>query len=363
MPAQIGAGVLGVPFITPPAGTPRFLATLWTLGLYFFVGIAFAAVTFSAVRFWRDRDASRLYILFAACGALLVPLGLLASWKLWAAGKALLMAAPFLFAALMLPLLRSDLSTVWRAVPALIASLHFWFGVDRLPASTGEHGIHRPAPYPIWRPFKTSHDWDIGRFKEALQRCRRTALGISQPHMSRYIQIFLSDLNLQWHSLRPLNSYYGFGKGIDLGVQSVTTPADCLLVDNVDDFVPADRVFWVGANRQQAAFLLGERLTLSLAPRVPTTNEHGVASTTSGLYGVEPYRGEQLQWTNGEARLSFLDSPSSTARYVRIALWEINMVDRVSVVVNGVVLLDRVAPWQGSWVGHIPPATVVKTTS
>ena len=79
-----------------------------------------------------------------------------------------------------------------------------------------------------------------------------------------------------------------------------------------------------------------------------------------GTYGVEPYRGEQLQWTNGEARLSFLDSPSSTARYVRIALWEINMVDRVSVVVNGVVLLDRVAPWQGSWVGHIPPATVVK---
>ena len=66
--------------------------------------------------------------------------------------------------------------------------------------------------------------------------------------------------------LAALNSYYGFGKGIDLGVQSVTTPADCLLVDNVDDFVPADRVFWVGANRQQAAFLLGERLTLSLAP-------------------------------------------------------------------------------------------------
>jgi hypothetical protein len=247
LPAQIGVGALGVPFIMPPVGTPRFLATTWSFGVYFFAAIAFAAMALAAVRFWRDRDVSRLYVLSAACGALLIALGLLASWKLWAAGKALLMAAPFLFTALTLPLLRSDLSTMWRAVPALIVGLHLWFGVDRLPASAGDNGIHRPAPYPIWRSFKTSHNWDIGRFKEALQQCRHAALGIAQPHMSRYVQIFLSDLNVPWHSLRSLNSYYGQGKGIDLGVQSATKPADCLLVDNVDDLIPTNRVFWLGS--------------------------------------------------------------------------------------------------------------------
>ena len=89
-----------------------------------------------------------------------------------------------------------------------------------------------------------------------------------------------------------------------------------------------------------------------------------MGTTTSGLYGVEPYRGEQLQWTNGEARLSFLDSPEAaqpgtSELHFGKSIWS----TQFSVVVNGVVLLDRVAPWQGSWVGHIPPATVVKTTS
>lgn len=225
LPVDFLTGAVGIHFADPPAGSMPLIAVTWKLALY----ACLVMLMLSVYKAFKAANEQQKTFLIGAISSLLLPVACFASYRMWAGGKALLMVAPYLFVLLCYPLLASEIPWRWRVLPGLLVLANLAFGVDRLPAAASPRGIVHPhPPYPTISELKETLDWDIAKYAVALQSCQEIAIDIEDPHLSRYVQTFLSDLNLRWHSKRPLNSYYGDGLNIGLQPQK---PYDCLMTD------------------------------------------------------------------------------------------------------------------------------------
>ena len=235
LPIDFLTGAVGAYFAGPPAGMPSRIAVTWKLALY----ACLAMLTVSIYKAYKAANELQQTFLIGAFGSLLLPAACFASYHIWAGGKALLMVAPYLFVLFCCPILINGISWRWQLLPGFLVLANLAFGLDRLPAAANPRGIVHREPYPTIPSLKQALDWDIAKYATAFPSCQEIAVDLDDPILSRYVQTFLSDLNVRWHSKRPLNSYYGQGPKIGLQPQK---SYDCLVTDQLE-VSPIIRVF------------------------------------------------------------------------------------------------------------------------
>src|SRR5262249_38699090 len=102
LPADFASGFLGMYFIQPVAGWPRWLRALWKAAILIGCGVVVVAVARSWVALCARRAMGLLspgglqarYIVLGATAALAIPVYLLLLGQFWAAGKAVSMLSP-----------------------------------------------------------------------------------------------------------------------------------------------------------------------------------------------------------------------------------------------------------------------------
>jgi hypothetical protein len=320
LPVDFVAGLIGTYFVLPTAAVSLQVRVLWKCALWAGLALLLAGAARAALIEWRrDRHGRTSLILVVAVLCCLMPLAFALAGKLWAAGKALSMAAPLLFIALAAPLLTGSPARGWRAAAAAYVALHLGFGAYRTIAAANPSGIHYASPYPaVPDPaYKTELSWDLGAWRPALQRCRGASVDISHPVLERYVQMYLSELKLPWSSVRPLNTYYGTGK--DLGLQPQLQSPDCVVTTRIDGARPGQTLIWLGRNRPLMSFLGGAADEVDLVDVAPDQIE------LTGLHAVETYGAGVLRWTDGDARLRIPNDAGHPARRLDLALWAVRL--------------------------------------
>jgi|GEM_PF-3581708 len=300
-PVDFAAGAIGAVFALPPASLPLLYRLLWKLALCFLLVWLLVAVGQCLRAIWRresQETAFRIAILtLAAC---VLPFAFVVIGHYWAGGKALAMVAPLLFMVLAVPFLYPEARRHWRAVSALYVVAHLGLGLYRPIAAGHANGIHYSfPPYPSIQDGASKIDlsWNIGQWRPVLRDCRQASIDVGNPFLDRYLQVYLSELHLDWSTVRPLNSYYG--TGVALGSQPQPARPDCLLTDRLDHVQPWQSVIWLGRDRTPWDFYRGAERRLDVVTASPAS------VTVEGLYGVEAaISSGPVRWTNGAARIT-----------------------------------------------------------
>jgi hypothetical protein len=336
LPVDFVAGAVGIYFVLPTDAVPLPVRAAWKLALWAGLTLLLAGAARAALIEWRrDRYSRTSLILILALAACLLPPAFMIAGKFWAAGKALSMAAPLLFIALAAPLLTNTLPHRWQAAAALYVALHIGFGVYRPIAAANPTGIHYASPYPaVADPAsKTELSWDLGTWRSELRRCHGASIDISAPVLERYVQMYLSELQVPWSSVRPLNTYYG--TGTELGLQPQLQSPDCVVTTRVDRTGPGQTLIWLGRNPLLMDFLHGAAEQVDLVDVSPNLIE------LAGMHAVEHYGGGVLRWTDGDAQLRIPNDPGRPARKLDLALWGVRLAGaHLRLQVNDVDLFD-----------------------
>jgi len=336
LPADMLAGALGLYHLLPGPEVPLALRAAWKVLLLALIAWLAAAAVAAAREHARDGRLAGLF--WAAATGALVPLAIVGLGHYWAAGKALSMVAPLLFLALVAPLALPQGSWRRRLPAALFAAAHLGFGLTRLAAADAD-GILRPPPYPAVPDPAEKHDlsWDLGRWRPTLAACRRVSLDIPQPPLDRYVQMYLTELGAAWSSALPLNDYYDTGN--TLGLQPQLADPDCLVTTRLARLQPGQTVIWLARDSALVDFHRGLRQSIDLL---------GLGSTqveATGLHAPEPYRGERLRWTDGDARMTIPIDPAFPVRRIRLELWGVRQPgEHLRLTVDGRTIQDGALP-------------------
>jgi hypothetical protein len=216
-PGTFLAGFMGLYFLQPQHIWTKpwdFLHLFISLGLL----LGFVTIVSGVVFAFRDEFSNRMkrksLFRLLAVGAFLtfiIPVGLFFKGQYWAAGKGLSMLCPFVFVALILPILtqrgnRLILALVWMAVCG-----HVLFGVSRpiVVASRGD-GTGFGYPYPSMAAvYKAGVDWEIMRYGSDIEKCSLVKIDIHEPFLERIVENFVMEKKIAWFSPNQQWSYYG----------------------------------------------------------------------------------------------------------------------------------------------------------
>ncbi|WP_159011719.1 hypothetical protein [Bradyrhizobium sp. S69] len=215
------AGLSGVYFIFPLPSDGITNRVFWPL-----LDAAFLASLFGATLCAIDRKATAVVLAAFACWAA-IPVYLILESNLWAAGKAVSIASPFIFIALTYPIAAAKRAI---AIPAaVLVALHLGFGAQRLVAASNSDGIRAAGGYPEVPTLKTPIDWRLERWSADLAGCARVAVLTKYPHLERVLETVLQDTGVA--SEFPIARLSDFYAGDPVPGQTVTGNADCSIVD------------------------------------------------------------------------------------------------------------------------------------
>jgi len=227
-PVDFLAGLFGLYFATPPAGTTAVIAVALRIAI-----VAAVAAVVAALAVVRERElawASRGMLLgWSALAVLLVlPAAyLFHAGNYWPAGKIVSYASPVFMTLLATPIAfafahRGLRPLRWLAVGFVAFQLAL--GIARIPAARAADGIHYALPYPsVTLPrFKQELGWDLAGLDAQLDRSQRVLVQPMDPWAEAYLLIYLHTHRMRYAKATPVNSYFGAGR--DLGQMPIGTP-------------------------------------------------------------------------------------------------------------------------------------------
>jgi hypothetical protein len=216
-PIDLLAALQGLYFLAPTTETGGLFRVLWRGSEGLFVVSVLAAATIAIFITVRARGA-RAAFLIGSVAALAVPAYLALSGQYWAAGKAVSMAAPFVFAICVSPIfVRSKL-----AVPAAaFLAFQLGFGLQRVYAAT-QGPVRAEMPYPSIPYLKLVDDWDVERWRNGLAGCRSVSLNLEDVTLKALAETVVSDLGMQAVSV------------IGPSAAKADTQYDCEMTDKTD---------------------------------------------------------------------------------------------------------------------------------
>jgi hypothetical protein len=330
-PIDIGIGVIGLYFLRPHGSHSFVIALLWEI----LVGVAFFSVLWTALRAYTLSDEFRAKTLATATLVSAVLLGGIAlTGRLWAAGKGVSMLAPLIFLCVAAPTLLLSRKHSWERVPAwLLVVAYVGFGVARPIMAATDGGIGYPPPYPgsMNPEAKRKYAWDLPGYEAELRRCRAISLDIDEPVLERYAQLYLTDLDAHWSTVRPINPYFGIGKNAGMQVQ-VTNP-DCLVSTNPLARRDNGTVISLARDKRVVDFFEAPHGSLDVAVSAPAGIE------VTGTYEQEFVKGGALRWSAGRMRVLVPNNPSHPAQRLSFAIWPVASPNRnMTIQVNGALL-------------------------
>jgi hypothetical protein len=228
-PIDLLAGLQGLYFLAPPTTiVSHALGVLWRISEGLFVVSVLAAAVIALFRTIRAGGVSAAFMVGSVAG-LAVPASLALSGQYWAAGKAVSMAAPFVFAICVAPIfLRGRLA----AASAIFLVLQLGFGLQRINAAA--HGpVRAEMPYPSIPYLKLADDWDVERWQNSLIGCKRIFLDLEDPAVRAFAETVVSDLNTQ---AVPL---------IGLSAAKASDQYDCEMTDKTDRVIGGRKLTFV----------------------------------------------------------------------------------------------------------------------
>lgn len=244
-PANFVAGIFGLYFLQLRgvwAHSPSPLYCLWAVALLAWFGIIIVGIA-EAVRSEfgsRNKAARSSLVCLVAVGAFatsIVPIALLAKGQYWAAGKGLSMISPFVFLWLILPVMvRHTHRMVLVSVSvSLVIAGHLLFGVTRpIIVAYRADGSHFPYPYPsLAAVYKSSVEWDIGRYREDIGKCALARVDIREPFLERVVENYLMERKIPWFSPNPQKGYYGEGADLPKRDAPRGKQEDCTVTTDV----------------------------------------------------------------------------------------------------------------------------------
>jgi len=274
-PANFIAGLFGVYFLQVRGAWTRAFSTfylIWSVALLAWFCTIIFGIYVAVKRKLREAVSgvgSSQFGLLAVGGVAvcLVPIGLLLKGQYWAAGKGLSMISPFLFAALILPVMSTHRTRAVLVAVSLVIASHISFGIAR-PAIVAyrSDGSSFPYPYPlISGTYKTAIDWDIARYEAQIVKCELVKIDIGEPFLDRVVQNYVLEKKLLWFSPRPQKSYYD--EGVDLPPRNVPRgkQEDCTITDSTRADLAHGLVFFLNRNRiLHPEYLLHEDQSLTV---------------------------------------------------------------------------------------------------
>lgn len=248
VPSDMALSGIGLYFVLPPRSTDLWAAIVWRIPLYVLAMGIFAA-TARILKGPGTVETRRLRLLaLATLVSLTVAVLLALTGRIWVAGKVLAMVAPVLFLVLCAPLSCAR-PWSWRLPALAMAVLYIGFGVARPFAALSPTGVHYPLPYPGAQlvQLKESFDWDLAGRRAQLMNCSSLVVDLADEFFRRYVETYLTDLDLNWTSARSVNSYYGIGA--DLGLPPQIPDPDCAVVADTLWESPDTNVIDLGESR------------------------------------------------------------------------------------------------------------------
>ena len=214
VPLNFGVALIGLYPVLPQPGFSQSIIMAWQLvDAMIFIGVLTAAFL-AWKRARHEMQHSRPWLLLAAtgliCAFLMVVLG---SGRYWTAGKGLSMTAPLIFFVLSAPLFYPKAkSGQLRMTTVILWASYLLFGLIRPVAAVAAHdnGFHYAPPYPSGDPhLRTHYSWDVEQYKETFLACHAISVDVDNAFLERYLQLYLTELDTNWFSVHPLDSYFG----------------------------------------------------------------------------------------------------------------------------------------------------------
>lgn len=296
-PIDVIVGMIGAYFLAPSPDLPLWLRCVWKIAEYLFVGSLVTAIILAA------KDRMAFTFLIGCLASLFLPLILAFRGEYWSAGKAVSMVSPFIFVALVSPVLTRG----WLAAPAaVLVSLQLGFGIERISAAADRSGVRANGPYPHDQRLKEQYDWNLTKWRNELKGCQRVAVDIEDAHLERFVETFLSDLRMHWIVRTDRRTNYYAGSVIP--AESDSGKFDCDLADNLAR-PPIGRLIYLANDHHAADFYTGA------VEQIDLINE-----SATGVYNLDSYRDGKLKWTSGQAFWSLPYNPGTRA--LIISLWQ-----------------------------------------
>jgi len=354
LPVDFVVSAIGLYYVLPTRDVPLAARIGWKAVLLALAAILLAGAARSVLGAWRrdiNSRSSRLFI--GAAVACIPPVLVFVAGRYWSAGKALAMASPLLFMILVSPLLTGRRGR-WSVVAWGLVAGHLAFGVYRPIAAANPDGVHYDfPPYPSAQDsrFKRELSWDLPAWKSVLAACRRTSIDLENPFLERYVQVYLTELGVDWSSVHPLDSYYGYGTR--LGMQPQLEAPDCLVTSQLDRVRAGQTVIWLGRDHRPWDFFRGADRGFEIGVTVSSV------VTASGVHGLETRgggTGDRLRWTDGKATIEVPINAQNPPDRLYLGLWGgLRPAGRghLQVLANGVSLFDGHIP-DGEWSAGFP---------
>ena len=220
-PANFLAGFLGLYFLQPRdlwiKPLNAFFLVWPPILLLWLIGVSRGIVVSirRELQSWRSGSGNRLFgpIAIGALAAFAVPAGLLLDGKYWAAGKGLSMLTPFVFAALVVPIVGGRIEKNAAVLCSMVLGAHLCFGFYRpiIVASRGDGGYYN-YPYPtLQKEIRNGVDWDLSRHEAEIGKCSLVKVDVADLFFERIVENYLMDKMIRWFSPNPQFVYYGEG--------------------------------------------------------------------------------------------------------------------------------------------------------
>ncbi len=225
---DLGAGLLGLFFATPPPGEAPALALAWRLALG---ALCLALPAAAALALWRrgapvpgagpaaapEPDLRRLRLASLALAGLLAPVALFAArGHYWEAGKAVSWASPLLLLLLAAPALAPGPGR-WRqaagAVAAAFVAFQLGLGLLRVGAAAGPDGIHYEPPYPAVQDeqLKRQLRLDLDGLGAPLAGARHVLVPPMPPFQDYLVMFFLEARGTPFTQVGRVAGNFGWG--------------------------------------------------------------------------------------------------------------------------------------------------------
>jgi hypothetical protein len=333
LPVESVIAGLGLHFLLPTASWPTGLALVWKIVLYCFLGALIKGAAGGVVRIWRADPAGNAARMTGACIAgCILPFVILAMGHYWAAGKGLSMATPLLFLLVTTPLLAKasgDIGRVGRLASFAFVFAHLVLGFLRPIlvtefAGAGLPGL--PTAAAQMNAQKAALDWNHQRWAAEMRKCNGVIIEVDNPFMQQLVRRVATDVGVPWASAGfpwPDSSskpYFPDGwERFGCAVSASNIAAK-----------PGLKLISVAADRSIIEYLEGQLGVLEIGPKfVPGVSARGV-------YGVEPYKDGNLQWTSQVAHFEAPNNPAVPSRSLRLELWPIPLAgDTLTMTING----------------------------
>lgn len=230
-------GLLGLYVIVPRGAVYQAFEVIW-IALLFLLMIS---MLYSCVKAVSNAVAKKnmpvVILAFCCFSSLILPVVLIGSGRYWAAGKGFSMASALVYILFLMPLSKSysSGSRLMYALPFLfILTQVTWAAARPIEAYLSKFnevkGVHYGQRYPsIQYPYlKTDFDWGLKKFEKRVKSCDGIVVDIADLFLDRYVQIWLSDLNVSWSSAQPLRM---MSSPAPFGTMAPLNGANCLITD------------------------------------------------------------------------------------------------------------------------------------